>query len=114
MLVGPWEEHRDQRAAAALEGPPSRSGVFARFERAGVGWELAAYDRELAETHRLGAGAGLVAAVEGEGEEPTWIVTGTDAGGAAAAAAALAEAALANRFAVAIPPGGEPLRLPSR
>lgn len=112
VLAGPWDEIRDEHRAAALEGPPSASGVFARFERAGERWELVAYDEELAEAERLGAGTGLVAAIEGDREAPTWLVTGTDAAGAEAAAAALGEAELANRFAVALPGDGEPLRLP--
>jgi hypothetical protein len=113
VLVGPWEELASEREAAALDGPPARSGVFARFEASGAGWELATYDQELSEVDRLGPGSGLVAALEGSGEHPTWVVTGTDEAGAKAAAAALDEASLADRFAVALPAGGEPTGLPA-
>jgi biopolymer transport protein ExbD len=54
----------------------------------------------------------MVAALEGRGESPTWLVTGTDAEGAEAAAESLDEVSLSNRFAIAVPAGGEPLRLP--
>ena len=112
VLAGPWEEIRDERDVGLLEGSPPRSGVFARFERAGGGWELATYDRELGEVDRLGPDTGLVAALEGSGEQPVWVVTGTDEEGTEAAAEALSSEALANRFAVAVSAGGEPLRLP--
>jgi hypothetical protein len=113
VLVGSWEELAGERGAAPLGGPPARSGVFARFEEAGGAWELATYDQELSEVDRLGSGSGLVAALEGSGEYPTWVVTGTDEEGAEAAAAALDEASLADRFAAAIPAGGDATRLPA-
>ena len=50
----------------------------------------------------LGAGGGLVAATRLRDEQPTWVVTGTDAAGVAAAARALREGALRNRFALAV------------
>ncbi len=112
VLVGAWDELRSDSRASALAGSPSESGVFARFERSGAGWELAVFDQEMRATDRLGPGAGLVAALEGRGESPTWLVTGTDAEGAEAAAESLDEASLSNRFAIAVPDGGEPLRLP--
>ena len=112
VIAGPWEEIADDREAAPLGDSPTRSGVFARFEEAGDGWELATYDEELQEVGRLGPGAGLVAALEGPGEEPVWVVTGTDEEGTDAAAAALSSEGLANRFAVAIAADGEPSGLP--
>ena len=53
----------------------------------------------------LGHGGGLVAATSIEGQQPTWVVTGTDATGVAAAAAALDEKELRDRFAVAVDEG---------
>ena len=88
------------------------AGSSRASRRAAADWSSSAYDQALGEADRLGPGGGIVAALEGSGEEPTWVVSGTDAAGAEAAAAALDEAALANRFAVAVPPGGEPTRLP--
>ncbi len=112
VLVGAWEDLRRLGQAAVLGDSPSRSGVFASFEQAGDAWELATYDETLRESERLGPGTGLVAAVENGPEESAWIVTGTDPEGVDAAAAALDSESLANRFAIAVPAGGEALRLP--
>ena len=58
----------------------------------------------------LRSGTGLVAATAQEGQQPTWLVTGTDDVGVAAAAAALQEDRLRDRFALAIEAGqGIPL-----
>jgi hypothetical protein len=111
VLAGPWEEVRDDSDARLLGGPPARSGVFASFED-GAETELALYDETAAERERLGPGAGLVAAVEGTPEAPVWVVTGTDAEGAAAAAALLGGEPLAGRFAVATEGDDEPVALP--
>jgi Domain of unknown function (DUF4430) len=110
--VGEWEELRTSSRAGVLAGSPARSGVFARFEPAGEGWELALFDATLAERERLGAGAGLVAAVEGDAEAPAWVITGTDRAGVASAIELLDREALEDRFAVATPGEGEPISLP--
>jgi hypothetical protein len=112
ILVGPWARLRGEDVARNLERGPEASGVFARFESPRGGWELVALDATLAERERLGAGAGLVAAVR-EGEEPpTWLVTGTDEAGVATAAELLGGGKLERRFALAVPPEGDPLPLP--
>ena len=112
VLVGRWAELRDEEDARPLERGPHASGVFARFEPQAGDWELATLDATAAERDRLGAGAGLVAALrDGEGE-PTWVVTGTDDAGTSAAAGSLDAEALEGRFAVAIAADSEPTPLP--
>ena len=60
----------------------------------------------------LGAGAGLVAALRRGDDPPTWIVTGTEQAAVRRAASLLDERVLRDRYAVAQPPGGDPLALP--
>jgi Domain of unknown function (DUF4430) len=111
ILVGPWREVRKDIAARSLEYGPRQSGVFARPNAAGT--QLALLDDSGRPVKTLGAGAGLVAATTFTGQQPTWIVTGTDQVGVDAAAAALTENVLDGRFAVAID-RGEALALPVR
>jgi hypothetical protein len=113
VVVGTWDEVAGERPASALEGDPSRTGVFARFEDGPGGPELVLYDETLDERERLGPGAGLVAALEGYGEAPAWVVTGTDADGVAAAAVLLSEESLAGAFALATD-GTDPIPIPVR
>jgi hypothetical protein len=61
----------------------------------------------------LGRGAGLIAATTEGSQEPTWLITGTDAAGVAAAAAAFTPAALHGHFALALQ-GGRRLPVPLR
>ncbi|MGI8461185.1 MAG: DUF4430 domain-containing protein [Solirubrobacterales bacterium] len=114
VLVGAWDDLRENADARALEGTPARSGVFARFRPAGDGWEIEPYDAALEPGSALGAGAGLIAAVEGEPEQPVWVVTGTDDAGLSAAAEALSGEALTDRFSVVIAAGEEPQALPQQ
>ncbi|MDQ3572440.1 MAG: DUF4430 domain-containing protein [Actinomycetota bacterium] len=102
VLVGAWSRLQDDPAAALLQDGPGESGVFVRFERSGSITGLVALDVRAAPARRLGAGAGLVAAVRVGERPPTWIVTGVDKDGVAAAAAALSESVLRNRFAVIV------------
>jgi len=111
VLVGEWRELREDRAAAVIEDGPAASGVFAGFDPAGGAWELVALDRTGAEAERARS-AGLVAATAGEGEPPTWLVTGTDAAGVGAAAGMLGEETLRDRYALAVV-GGSELPLPA-
>lgn len=111
IVVGAWEEIRDDSAVAQLSRGPEISGVFARFGGSEVGTRLLALDRQGEAPLALRARAGLVAAVRG-GEDPaTWVVTGTDPRGVEAAVELLDEAALADRYAVAVR-AGEPIPLP--
>jgi hypothetical protein len=100
LLVGPWSRLRADPLARRIEGGPGESGVFASFDAAGH--RLRALDPEGRLRLTLGAGSGLVAATRQHDQQPTWVVTGTDAGGVLAAARALDERALANRFALVV------------
>jgi hypothetical protein len=113
LLVGPWPTIEGDPASRQLDRGPATSGVFARFERAAAGWRLIELDQEAEPVARLGAGAGLVAAVRDGDDPPTWLVTGTDAAGVERAAASLDSGTLAHRYAVATTTGGSmPLPAP--
>jgi hypothetical protein len=109
IVVGPWPDIRRDPAVQLLERGPAASGVYARIDRAGSRITMLEGDGDPART--LGAGAGLVAATRLEGQQPTWVITGTDAVGVAAAAAQVEEAALEDRFAIAVEEG-RPAPLP--
>lgn len=109
VIVGPWPELQELRAAEALAEGPNASGVFAipgptEIELLDVRGEPAAV---------LGAGSGLIAATVPAGLAPTWFVTGVDEAGVEAAAGALDAETLRDAFAVAIEPGGQVTRLPA-
>ncbi len=98
MLVGPWSSVSHDPAARQIQDGPAVSGVFARFD----GPErLVTLDVGGDGAVRLGAGAGLVAAVRLDDDAPTWIVTGTDRDGVAGAASRLDEADLGDHYALA-------------
>jgi hypothetical protein len=109
IVVGRWPDIRRDPAVRLLERGPAASGVYARIDRAGSRITMLEGDGDPART--LGAGAGLVAATRLEGQQPTWVITGTDAVGVAAAAAQVEEAALEDRFAIAVEEG-RPAPLP--
>ena len=103
IVVGPWDEVRRDPTLRQLERAPRASGVFARFVDEGERLEL--YDETGRVERTLGPGSGLIAATRFEGQQPTWVVTGTDDAGAAAAAAAMREEVLSRRFALAVDEG---------
>ncbi len=109
IVVGPWPEIRRDPTVRQLERGPRDAGVFAQFRDEGR--SLALLDDRGRVARTLAAGTGLVAALRFEGQQPAWVVTGTDAAGAAAAVAALREETLRRRFAVAIEEG-RPVALP--
>lgn len=111
IAVGPWSRLRGDPTLRQLERGPRASGVFARFEDEGR--SLALLDERGEEVRELEAGAGLVAAVRFEGQQPAWVVTGTDTVGVSAAAAMLQEDVLERRFALAVE-DGQPVGLPVR
>lgn len=100
ILVGTWRELRTDPGADQLEHGPSASGVYARVLDGGGAFAL--LDPEGRVTRTLGGSAGLVAATRYTGEDPEWLVTGTDAAGVALAANAVREATLRDRFAIAL------------
>jgi hypothetical protein len=103
ILVGTWKDLRQDAAARQLEDGPAASGVFAKPDATGAEIEL--LDPRGSRVRTLGPGGGLVAATRARHQQPTWLVTGTDAVGVAAAAAALSEDELAGRFALAVEDG---------
>jgi hypothetical protein len=108
VLVGPWEEIGGDRVAALLDRGPATSGVFARFDEAAGGeTELVVLDDHARESERLGAGAGLVAALREREDPPTWLVSGTDPEGVSEAAERLNAGSLADRYALAATPSAE-------
>jgi hypothetical protein len=129
VLVGPWQQLRDDVAGRLIEAGPAESGVFADFATAssasrlrsdasGVldrrfdeGYELVALDEGGAEARSLGPDTGLVAATSRYGGPPIWVVTGGTAAAVRAAADALDAEQLRGRYAVAIE-GGKATPLP--
>lgn len=100
VLVGPYATLMQDPAAAQLAEGVGASGVYARFEDHGT--RLALLDQSGRVVRTAGAGAGLVAATRFRGQPPVWLVTGTDAAGAAAAVQAFNAATLDEHFAVAV------------
>jgi hypothetical protein len=111
ILVGTWRDIRGDNATARIEAGPGVSGVFAKPDSAGQTIEL--LDGAGARQRELGPGSGLIAATRFEDQQPTWVVTGTDAAGLASAAAALEEGVLSRNFALAID-GGRGVPVPVR
>jgi hypothetical protein len=110
VLVGAWSRVGDDPAAAEIERGPAQSGVFARF---GAGGGLQALDPRARVSSSFGPRAGLIAAVRAESSPPTWVVTGTGSAGVTAAARAFGAATLRDRYAVIVPPGGQPTPVPA-
>ncbi|HEV2061465.1 MAG TPA: DUF4430 domain-containing protein [Solirubrobacteraceae bacterium] len=107
VVVGVWEDVRDDSALRQIESGPTASGVYGRFEDGA----LVALDARGREVRRLGAGTGLVAATRFRENPPVWAVTGTDEEGVRAAARAFDESVLNEKFALAISEG-LPVALP--
>ncbi|MGA9876302.1 MAG: DUF4430 domain-containing protein [Solirubrobacteraceae bacterium] len=111
VLVGTWTAVRGTPATQAIERGPRASGVYVRLTPSGH--TLTLLDGRGQPTRTLGAGAGLVAAIQYGKEAPEWVITGTDAAGVALAADALSERALRNHFALALEPSGTGLPVPT-
>ena len=105
MVVAPWPKVKSlSGAVGSLKGPPTASGVFARFSADGSTLSL---ENELGRPVRTAPpGSGLIAATAQQGSSPVWIVTGLDDAGTEAAAKALSPSTLRNAFAVAVTPSG--------
>jgi len=111
LLVGPWTAVSGEPTVHQIESGPRSSGVYARMSANGSTLTVLNEQGTIART--LTAGAGLIAATRSGEEDPVWVVTGTDEAGLELAAHAFDEAALHNRFALAIAPGGAMLPLPA-
>jgi hypothetical protein len=102
MLVGRWTQVRNDPAVDELRDGPEGTGVFATFKgQAGSGWHLIGLDAGGTPRRDFGQGSGLVAALGGAGDAPTWIVTGSGGSAVRRAAAALDARSLQNHYAVA-------------
>ncbi len=110
LLVGTWSQVSGDPGARTLERGPSASGVYAR--PAASGQSIALLDAQGATVRTLTGSAGLIAATRYTEQDPEWLITGTDAAGVQFAASHLGEAALRDRFAVAINATGGLLALP--
>ena len=112
LVVGKWDEVRQDGASEQIEEGPQKSGVFARFGPAGGGaYALDLLDPQARVVRTLPHGAGLVAATRFEDQAPTWVVAGTDSVGLDRAVSLLQERILRSRFAVATT-SGAPIALP--
>jgi hypothetical protein len=112
VLVGPWPRVSAAPAVNQLRGSPQGTGVFATFKGpAHGGWHLIGLDQTGHPVRDLGSGAGLVAALRGSGDGPTWIVTGSGSSAVRRAAGALDSDSLRNHYAIAAT-GGGPVPLP--
>ncbi len=100
VLVGTWSQVSGDPGARKLERGPAASGVYARPSASGR--SIALLDSQGATVRTLTGSAGLIAATRYTEQEPEWLITGTDAAGVQLAASHLDEAALHDRFAVAI------------
>jgi len=105
VLVGPWDQLREDPAAHLIEEGPAESGVYAYFEPTGDGYEVVALDEGGGRARRLGAGAGLVAATSRYGGPPVWLVTGGTVAAVRGAAGALNTEDLRDHYAVAMEDG---------
>jgi hypothetical protein len=101
ILIGTWSQLKGEAAAAQLERGPNVSGVYAMPHD--DSFDFLDENGEVADTQS--GSVGLVAATTCCGQQPTWIVTGTDDAGVEAAAAGLRQDILHNRFAVALVAG---------
>ncbi len=114
VLVGPWATIRADAAAAQIEAGPARSGVYAKFEPQGGGYDLVGLDADGDDARRFGSGAGLVAATRELEGPPVWVVTGATAAGVRAAAGVLDGDDLRDHYAVVSEGGAKVTPLPVR
>jgi Domain of unknown function (DUF4430) len=104
VMVGPWSHLGGDLEAESIGLGPRASGVYARFSASGRALTL--LDQQGVAVRTLRSDAGLVAATKGTKEAPVWVITGTDEDGVELAARAFNRETLADRFAVALVPGG--------
>lgn len=102
IVVGTWRQLHGVIAAELIAAGPAKSGVYARF--AGPGGSVLELENPQGQAvATLRHNAGLIAATEQPSlNQPTWLVTGTDAAGVRAAARAFTPATLDGHFALAV------------
>jgi hypothetical protein len=102
LVVGPWRLVRDDPAVNSLRGSPAADGVFAVFKAPEEPRpRLIGLDVTGTPARDFGTGSGLIAALGRDGDQPTWIVTGSGGSAVRRAADALDSRSLRNRYAVA-------------
>jgi hypothetical protein len=113
VLVGTWDELRDDKTARTMEEGPQVSGVFARPVPCGdPNYALEPFDAEGAKT--TGSyDAAWVATLQRDPERPTWVVSGSTPARLADAVEMLDEDTLRDNYSVAAFDGGEPVGLPA-
>jgi hypothetical protein len=99
VVVGTWRDVRPEIAGGLIDKGPSYSGVYARFGHPDV---LELLNPRGQVVRQLTSDAGLIAATAQGTDQPTWLVTGTDAAGVSAAADSFTPSALDNHFALAV------------
>ena len=102
VLVGPWETVSQVPEAARLGKGPQFSGVFARFEKAGGGFDLLGLDDHAAVARNFGPRAGLIAATRQGDEMPVWVVTAGSKEGLPAIVPAMTPELLAHHYAAVV------------
>jgi hypothetical protein len=103
VLVGPWSHVRADPDIRELRGGPASTGVFATFKAPDEPRpHLVGLDAAAKPVRDFGTSAGLVAALGGDGDPQTWIVTGPTEAAVRRAAGALDSQSLRNRYAVAV------------
>jgi len=110
IVVGTWDEIRNDPAARLILGGPSESGVYVQPTRSGSRFNV--LNPKGSPAAAYSAGTGLVAATVVGGASPTWLVTGTDPKGLNLASGALNLRSLARHFAVVVTEGGRALSAP--
>ena len=96
LIVGEWEDIRQDETARLLERGPEASGIFARIEGEG----LSLLDER---GNAVDRADGLVAATRNGEQLPTWLVTGTTRAGIIDAVGLLDASTLRDRYAIASP-----------
>ena len=106
IVVGTWQDIRQEVAGSLLEQGPSSSGVFARFSGPGGG-SIQLLRSDGAASATLHGEAGLIAAMTQGNSPPTWLITGTGPAAVGTAADAFSTDPLRDHFALAISDGRE-------
>ena len=113
VVVGRWEDVRQDAASRQIEEGPARSGVFARVGREAGGYRIDVLDSRGRTVNTLSAGSGILAATRFEDQQPTWTVSGTDDAGLERAVRLIDARTLRDRYAlVADASGPQPLPSP--
>lgn len=112
VIVGTAASIAESGDLEQLSEPPASNGLLASILKRGDGFQMRTVDEHGRSATTLGAGSGLVSAVN-RGKQLIWVVVGVDAGAAESAADRLTTNDLQGAFAVAVE-GERLVRLPSQ